>query len=137
MVLVLLCLVVVATFATPEASRVQSILRSSRAYKIANKEYRAKRVAAGLSPDVVPHTQYIRMRDGTVRESFSSFFFVTLWGFPAFVDSLLGSSHQFFGPASYALDSQSLLSSWKRKHGRFVCSGELDSLSLLLLSHSQ
>jgi predicted acyl esterase len=47
-------------------SHLKDILRSSKPFQIARSNYRQKRVAAGLAPDLVPHSEYVRMRDGTL-----------------------------------------------------------------------
>ena len=42
-----------------------STLKESPYYKKAAAQHRAERVRHGLSPEIVPHVEYVRMRDGT------------------------------------------------------------------------
>ncbi len=63
-------------------------------------EYRAKRVAAGLAPDLVPHSEFVRMRDGTgsIEHRFLFLFFFCFF-FRA-LDHVLGPTHKPNRPAS-------------------------------------
>ncbi len=47
-------------------AEVAATIRTSPLYQSAMKRMRAERVARGLTPDVVPHSEYVRMRDGTL-----------------------------------------------------------------------
>ena len=40
-------------------------IKQSKHWQRANAEFRARRVAAGLSPNVIPHSEYVRLHDGT------------------------------------------------------------------------
>jgi hypothetical protein len=65
----LVVLVVLVALAAAEASlgdHVVATIKGSVAYQTAAKRYRAQRVARGLTPDILPHSEYVRMRDGTL-----------------------------------------------------------------------
>ncbi len=66
-------LVAVAATAAPVAlqaatmtEHVVATIKGSLSFQLASKRYRTQRVARGLSPSVLPHSEYVRMRDGTL-----------------------------------------------------------------------